>query len=213
MPELYIITGSNGAGKSTVGANYLPSFIREECAIFDGDKLFVNKQRQLWKDGINAIKEAKKIALAFVQQSFDSLVDEALSKRSNFVYEGHFTNEATWDVPRRFKAAEFSVHLIYFGLANTDISNLRVIDRTKEGGHYVDPVTVSNNFYGNLQKLNEHFGIFDTVQIVDTSELDHKLLAGVNNGDIQYSVSLTELPEWFKTHLPNLVQKIMKRMV
>ncbi len=209
MPELYIITGSNGAGKSTVGADYLPLTIRQQCIIFDGDKLFMDKQRQLWKAGIKAIKEAKKMALAFVEETFDSLVEEALSKSSDFVYEGHFTNEATWDIPRRFKLAGFSIHLIYFGLFDTNLSELRVVDRTKEGGHYVDPVTISNNFYGNLQKLDEHFQLFNTVQIVDTSELEHKVLVVLKNGEIESSVSFTELPEWFKNDLQNLVQKIM----
>ncbi len=208
MPELYIITGSNGAGKSTVGADYLPSSIQQQCTIFDGDKLFMEKQRELWQAGIQAIKEAKKLAFAFVEETFNSLVEEALLKSSDFVYEGHFTNEATWDIPRKFKAAGFSIHLIYFGLADTDISELRVVDRAKEGGHYVDPVTISNNFYGNLQKLNEHCGMFDTLQIVDTSELEHKVLVVLKNGEVESSVSFPELPEWFKADLPHLVQKI-----
>ena len=62
MPELYIITGSNGAGKSTVGFSYLPQHIQEAYSIFDGDKLFINKQKELWASGIRAHKEAKKIA-------------------------------------------------------------------------------------------------------------------------------------------------------
>ena len=37
MPELFIITGSNGAGKSSIGANYLPAHIQNTCSIFDGD--------------------------------------------------------------------------------------------------------------------------------------------------------------------------------
>ncbi len=48
MPALYIITGSNGAGKSTVGADYLPLSIQQSCQVFDGDKLFMEKQRDLW---------------------------------------------------------------------------------------------------------------------------------------------------------------------
>jgi hypothetical protein len=39
MPELYIITGSNGAGKSSIGPEYLPVHIRQQGPIFDGDKL------------------------------------------------------------------------------------------------------------------------------------------------------------------------------
>ena len=41
MPELFIITGSNGAGKSSIGPDYLPTHIRQQGPIFDGDKLFV----------------------------------------------------------------------------------------------------------------------------------------------------------------------------
>ena len=90
MPALYIITGSNGAGKSTIGANYLPAPIQQCCTIFDGDKLFTNKQRELWASGTKAIKEAKKLAFAFVEETFDRLVNEALSTDSDFVYEGSF---------------------------------------------------------------------------------------------------------------------------
>lgn len=52
MPELYIITGSNGAGKSSIGFNYLPEFIQKNYPIFDGDKLFMQKQKELWNSGI-----------------------------------------------------------------------------------------------------------------------------------------------------------------
>lgn len=45
MPVLYIITGSNGAGKSSVGPEFLPFHLRE--AIFDGDKLFMQKRSEL----------------------------------------------------------------------------------------------------------------------------------------------------------------------
>ena len=47
MPELYIITGSNGAGKSSIGPEYLPDTIRRLGPVFDGDKLFVEKRKEL----------------------------------------------------------------------------------------------------------------------------------------------------------------------
>jgi len=34
MPTLYLITGSNGAGKSTVGPDYLPREVIERPVIF-----------------------------------------------------------------------------------------------------------------------------------------------------------------------------------
>jgi len=42
MPVLYIITWSNGEGKSFVGSDYIPSHLRN--LIFDGDDFLCNKE-------------------------------------------------------------------------------------------------------------------------------------------------------------------------
>jgi predicted ABC-type ATPase len=147
MPELYIITGSNGAGKSSVGPIYLPEYIRKNYPVFDGDKLFMSKQKELWNQGIRANKEAKKLAFAFVEETFDQLVDNALQNNDHFVYEGHFTNDATWDIPKKFKEKGYIVNLFFLGLSDPELSELRVIDRAKEGGHYVPLLTIRDNFY------------------------------------------------------------------
>lgn len=208
MPGLYIITGSNGAGKSTAGADYLPSHIQQQVQIFDGDKLFMQKRSELWKSGIKSHKECKKLAFEFVENTFDELVENSLVKQTDFAYEGHFTNKATWDVPRRFKSAGYSIHLVFFGLLNTDLSELRVISRSQEGGHYVDPRTLTDNFYGNLEKLDLHFSMFDSVQIVDTSETKHKVICVLYNGDVASAIDTFSIPDWFRDNLKMITAKI-----
>ncbi|HEY4285746.1 MAG TPA: zeta toxin family protein [Puia sp.] len=156
MPELHFITGSNGAGKSTAGPYYLPEHIRNTCVVFNGDKIFEDKKKELYRQGIKAHKEARNIAYDYLIKIFDDLVDHHIALNKNFAYEGHFTNEATWDIPRRFKAAGFEIHLIFFGLSDSELSMLCVVDRTKEGGHYVNPMEVEANFFGNLEKMNQH---------------------------------------------------------
>ncbi len=208
MPELYIITGSNGAGKSSVGAYYLPVAIREKYTVFDGDKLYMLKQKKLWASGITAIKEAKKIALAYVTETFDKLVDEALSLSETFVYEGHFTNDSTWDIPKKFKKHGYQVNMIFLGVNNPDISELRVIDRVKVGGHFVSRNVVEDNFFGNLEKLNKYFGILDNLDIIDTSETEHILLATFSKGEVIFCLPLSKMPQWFSLQLPLLVEKI-----
>jgi predicted ABC-type ATPase len=208
VPELHIITGSNGAGKSTVGRDYLPENIRNHCEIFNGDKVFQDKKRELWLQGIRAIKESRKIASDFVDNTFDSLRYNAISKSEDFCYEGHFTNEATWNVPREFKNVGYSIHLIFFGLSDPELSQLRVIDRTKEGGHYVTPLEVEANFYGNLEKLDKHFEMFDTVQMIDTSETDHLVIATFTSGIVHSSIEEEDIPEWFTQNLPIMTNRI-----
>ena len=170
----------------------------------------MQKQKALWAEGVRAHKEAKKLALAFVEDTFDNLVEKALAASANFVYEGHFTNDATWNIPKRFREAGYSVNMIFLGLDVPDLSELRVIDRTKEGGHYVPRNVIEDNFYGNLEKLNQHYKVLDTLEIIDTSESNHVLLAQIKNDKIIYCLSLDELPQWFIKYLTNLTALIEK---
>ncbi len=100
MPLLYIITGSNGAGKSSVGPDYIPFHLRD--SIFDGDKIFMQKRNEYWKNGVKSHKECKKLAAEYVVNTFDKLVEDSLDNNIDFAYEGHFTNDATWDIPKQF---------------------------------------------------------------------------------------------------------------
>lgn len=126
MPDLYIISGSNGAGKSTIGHHYIPSHILSESTIFDGDKLYMKKHTELWKSGMRVNKEIKEIANSHVGQTFHQLVEDAIKNNKHFAYEGHFTEADSWNVPRLFKSKAYTINLIFFGLTDTKESELRV---------------------------------------------------------------------------------------
>ncbi|PZR24967.1 MAG: hypothetical protein DI535_20175 [Citrobacter freundii] len=87
MPSLYIITGSNGAGKSSIGRFFLPE-VFQHAPVFDGDKLFLDKRSELIRSGIRSFKEARNLASGFVNETFDRLVEEALAENRDFLYEG-----------------------------------------------------------------------------------------------------------------------------
>ena len=208
MPSLYIITGSNGAGKSTVGDKYLPEFVRDNYTVFDGDLLFVKKQRELFPEFTLSPKEARKLAFQHVIDTFEKLTAHALSSNETFVYEGHFTNETMWDTPKRFKAAGYDIHLFFLGLTDPDLSQLRVADRVKEGGHFVDRLTLEDNFRGNLEMLNLNFRFIDHLTIVDTSKIQHVILATINLGVVISAVPAAALPQWFTFYLPAIAALI-----
>ncbi|MDF2476321.1 MAG: hypothetical protein K0S24_1804 [Sphingobacterium sp.] len=132
----------------------------------------------------------------YVVQQFEKQTKHALENRLDYIYEGHFTNDETWETPKLFKESGYRINLLFFGLENTELSQFRVTDRVTEGGHYVDPQTLKNNFFGNLEKLNDHFHFIDDLTIVDTSDLKHNILLKLSNGQIEYSVEKDELPEY-----------------
>jgi predicted ABC-type ATPase len=210
MPTLYLITGSNGAGKSTVGPDYLPPHILADHVIFDGDKLYTGKVSKLWPHQMRSLKEAKKIAAEFIITTLENLLDNALQNNEDFVYEGHFPSYATWGFPKRFKEHGYKLQMLFLGLKDADLSEMRVGLRAKKGGHNVPRYDIENNFYGNLAMLNEHYQLLDGLQIVDTSEFMPKPLATFKGIELISSVHQKDLPEWFNQHLPLLTKKITK---
>ncbi|HEY5327556.1 MAG TPA: zeta toxin family protein [Mucilaginibacter sp.] len=210
MPTLYLITGSNGAGKSTVGPDYMPENIMANHVIFDGDKLYTGKVSELWPEQMKSLKEAKKIAAEFIVTTLESLLDKALENKADFVYEGHFPSYATWDFPKRFKEEGYQVQMLFLGLKNADLSEMRVGLRAKKGGHNVPRYDIENNFYGNLEMLNEHYQLLDHLQIVDTSEFQPKPLAAFKGTELISSIRKKELPDWFTQYLPLPSEKIAK---
>lgn len=212
MPDLYIITGANGAGKSTVGFSYLPTIIQKTHTVFDGDKLTLQKKREFIHAGIKSFKEAERLALDWLFGNFEFLVKKALKEKDDFVYEGHLPEHANWKTPNRFKRAGYRIHLFFFGLKDTDLSAVRVMDRAKFGGHNVPPYEIERNYYGNLLQVNKRYKTIDELQIVDTSEsVNPKVLALFKKGEIDYAVHHGKLPEWFENYLPRLFKKISAR--
>lgn len=150
------------------------------------------------------------MAAEVVERRFDELVESSLKTNSDWAYEGHFTNDATWGIPQKFKDSGYTIHLIFFGLTDIALSEIRVVGRAKEGGHYVDPLTLVSNYYGNLEKLDKYFSMFDSITIVDTSGIEHIGLAVLEKGECTSAIIFSELPQWFTQNLPQITATISK---
>ncbi|MES2388142.1 MAG: zeta toxin family protein [Bacteroidota bacterium] len=204
MPDLYIITGSNGAGKSSVGPQFLPAHILSNHQVFDGDLLYLKKRNEFFAQNSRAPKEAHKRAAEFVKAHFEELVEDALLNKQIFVYEGHFINHATWDIPKRFKDVGYNISMLFLGLHDPDLSEARVLDRTKYGGHFVDRATIEANFTGNLEKLEVYWPLIDSLTIFDTSGTAPIVLAQIEQGKLLYPETKENLPVWFTKYLPSI---------
>lgn len=86
---------------------------------------------------------------------------------------------------------------------------MRVIERSKEGGHYVNPIEIDLNFYGNLKKLNQYHQLIDNLTVIDTSEASHKILFQMVNHQVVSAIEYKDLPIWFTNHLNLLCAKII----
>ncbi len=208
MPGLYIITGSNGAGKSSFGVSYLPQSL-QGYTIFDGDKLFMEKRRQVYRAETPSYKEAGRKALEWLHEYFETCVASAIKNNDHFMYEGHLPEDGNWITPQRFKAAGYDIHFIFLGLHTIALSAERVFERAVMGGHNVPLYEIERNFMGNLYQLNKRYKTMESLQIIDTSEsINPKLLVVFIHGKLNYSAYENELPDWFKLKLPAVYKEV-----
>ena len=97
------------------------------------------------------------------------------------------------------------------GLSDPHQSELRVIDRAKQGGHNVPFYEIESNFYGNLVTLNKYYKLFDEVVVIDTSKsFQHRVLLHFRKQEILSYSRIKDQPTWFTKFLPNLVKLILE---
>jgi predicted ABC-type ATPase len=201
MPNLYIIAGHNGAGKSTSGRELLPNQA-QNLSIFDGDVVYSQKLKEAYLT-IKVHKYAVQQADEETVEEFARLTNEAIENQNDFAYEGHFSNESSWITIRTFRDKGYVINMVFLGLENLELSIDRVNWRVKKGGFLVPTYAIHHNYFGNLRFLNQNFDMLDNLTIWDTSSGVPEILLVISNHQKEYLSS--SLPNWFSEFLPSLL--------
>jgi predicted ABC-type ATPase len=204
-PKLFIITGSNGAGKSTYKQALLPAEFNT-LEIFDGDIFYIKQSTAFYKINRSS-KESRKLAEEALENEFLRLVESSISQKSNFAYEGHFTGSGAWEIPKRFKKEGFEINLIFCGLNKLERSIQRVGMRVKKGGFHVTALAIENNYWGNMEMLDRNFAMFDSVELIDTSNLILPI-AKLTLGEPVSAISTDKIPGWLRKGMPVIFKAI-----
>ena len=201
MPNLYIIAGHNGAGKSTFGRKLLPNQA-QNLFIFDGDVIYLQKLKKASLT-ISVHKYAVQQADEDTVEEFSQLSKEAINTQADFAYEGHFSNESSWGTIQLFTEKGYIINMIFLGLESLKLSEKRVKDRVQENGFLVPSYAIHHNYFGNLRLLNQNFEMIDNLSIWDTSSGIPEILLVISNHQKEYVAS--SLPNWFTELLPSLI--------
>jgi predicted ABC-type ATPase len=200
MPNLSIIAGHNGAGKSTFGRKLLPIDV-QTISIFDGDIFYIQKLKEA-SVAIKIHKYAVQKANEDTIEQFKKLSSEAISTQTDFAYEGHFSNEDSWDTIRFFKENRYFITMIFLGLKTLELSEKRVTDRVQAKGFFVPSYAIHHNYYGNLKFLNIYYELIDNLTIWETSSGNPNILLHIDNHKKAFQSE--SLPTWFSEFLPAL---------
>jgi predicted ABC-type ATPase len=141
MPNLYIIAGCNGAGKTTASFTVLPEMLN--CHEFVNTDEIAKGLSPFQPE--NAVFGAGKIMLR--------RIIDLIRKKSDFAFETTLAAKSYVKTIEKAKAAGYFTTLVFFWLNQTDLAIERVKTRVLQGGHDVEVETIIRRYHAGLKNF------------------------------------------------------------
>lgn len=191
-PELIIIAGPNGSGKTSITQKFLHHEWAEDITYINPDQV----AKDMFGDWNN--EEAVLKAANYCSE----LREKCLAEKKSFVFETVFSAQDKIDFVIRAKQAGFFIRIFFISTLNPAINASRIAKRVMEGGHDVPITKIISRYNKSIQNCKTVAPIIDRLYVYDNSidDADARPLFRLSNGQIakQYS---TDLPEWASTLL------------
>jgi predicted ABC-type ATPase len=166
MPNLYIIAGCNGAGKTTASYTVLPDIL--DC------KEFINAD-EIAK-GLSPF-QPEKVAIQSGRIMLKR-IDELLVSKADFAFETTLSSKSYVNTVKEAQEYGYNVTLVYFWLNSVDLAKERVKVRVSEGGHNIPTETIERRYKLGLENLFKLFiPVVDSWMIFDNSSNDSNLIS------------------------------------
>lgn len=172
MPNLYIIAGCNGAGKTTASYTVLPEIL--DC------KEFINAD-EIAK-GLSPF-QPEKVAIQSGRIMLKR-IDELLTSKADFAFETTWSSKSYVNTVKEAQENGYNVTLIYFWLNSVDLAKERVKVRVSEGGHNIPAEVIDRRYKLGLENLFKLFiPVVDYWMIFDNSSNDSNLISEGGRGE------------------------------
>lgn len=166
MPRLYIISGCNGAGKTTASYSLLPEML--DC------KEFVNSDE--FAKGLSPFDPSK----ASIQASRYMLlkIRYLLKRGQDFAVETTLATRTLLKTAKMAQSAGYTVTLLYFWLNSPDLAVERVRARVEAGGHNIPEETIRRRYNtGIYYFFNLYAPICERWILADNSQIPFRVIA------------------------------------
>ena len=166
MPRLYIISGCNGAGKTTASYSLLPEML--DC------KEFVNSDE--FAKGLSPFDPSK----ASIQASRLMLmkIRYLLKRHEDFAVETTLATRTLLKTVKSAQAAGYTVTLLYFWLNSPDLAVERVRARVEAGGHNIPEETIRRRYNTGIYYFFKLYApISERWILADNSQIPFRVIA------------------------------------
>ncbi|MBO5250972.1 MAG: zeta toxin family protein [Bacteroidaceae bacterium] len=194
-PELIIIAGPNGSGKTSVTKRFLHHEWAEGTIYINPDEV-ANDVFGDWNSQ-EAVLSAAKYCTEWREK--------CLEERKSFVFETVMSARDKVEFIARAKKYGFFIRLFFISTANPTINAARIASRVMKGGHDVPITKIISRYYKSIENCKAVSSIVDRLYVYDNSEdgKEAKIQFRLMNGVIG-KMYVTDVPEWAKAILPDV---------
>ena len=179
--QLYIISGCNGAGKTTASYTVLPDVL--QCKEFVNADEIARGLSPFNPEGM-AI-EAGRLML--------QRIDGLLKNQENFSIETTLATRSYTRLIHRAQEQGYKVSLIYFWLSSPDLAIQRVAQRVRNGGHDIPRDVVIRRYQAGINNfLNIYMSNVDYWLLADNSNTPRVIVAEGGRG-VKTNISHADL--------------------
>ena len=186
-PELIVIAGPNGSGKTSITQQFLHHEWAEGTLYINPDQI-ANEKFGGWNNHEAIMKAANYCA---------QLREQCLIEKRSFVFETVFSAQDKIDFLIRAKKAGFFIRLFYISTSHPSINASRIAKRVMEGGHDVPIHKIISRYVKSVCNCKLIAPIIDRLYVYDNSieNEEAKPLFRMTEGELikQYT---SNIPEW-----------------
>jgi predicted ABC-type ATPase len=183
MPNLYVIGGANGSGKTTVALSLLPNVL----GVFE----YVNADAiAAGLSPLNPESMAIRAGRLMVER-LQTLAEEG----ADFAFETTLAARTFAPFLRDCQGKGYTISLIYLWLPSPDLAVERVARRVASGGHSIPEEVIRRRYQrGQKNLVNLYLPLCDGWTVYENSGSDFRLIAGqvINREPIIYDRSVWE---------------------
>ncbi|MBR5835635.1 MAG: zeta toxin family protein [Bacteroidales bacterium] len=192
-PELIIIAGPNGSGKTSVTQKFLHHEWAEGTIYINPDEVAKDKFGD-WNSREAIISAANYCA---------EWREQCLAEKKSFVFETVMSAEDKIDFIIRAKAVGFFIRLFFISTSHPSINASRIARRVMEGGHDVPIPKIVSRYNKSIENCKTVAPIVDRLYVYDNSvdNQDASIQYRLTNGKLA-KMYVDDIPEWAQIILP-----------
>ena len=170
MPRLFILSGCNGAGKTTASYSFLPKIL--DCHEFVNSDEFAKSLSPF--DPSSASVSASRYMLMRITYLLDQNAD--------FSIETTLATRSLVSIIRKAKEKNYKVTLIYLWLQSPELAIQRVKNRVASGGHNIPEDVLRRRYKMGIYYLfSTYMSLCDNWIIADNTHPPFTVVAEGNN--------------------------------